>query len=73
VIGSFDTIEHARKSAVALSPRFAKEFDQPIEALRSYAEQFEQDGDDNWVARCANNLERTRDFKVGPVTSDELI
>jgi len=72
VVGRFDTVGRAREYAAVRSPAFRKALDQAINALCSYAEQFDDESEDNWVADAAMELERARDFKVGPVTSDEL-
>lgn len=73
VIGRFDTVERAREYAAVRSMTFRRVLDQAINALWEYEEGIAQsEGEDNWVADAVMQLERARDFKVGPVTLDEL-
>ena len=72
IASGIDTVELAREIAVARSPLFRRVLDQAVGALREYEEQFEDRGENNWVAQRADNLERARDFKVGPPSVDDL-
>ncbi len=71
IASGIETVELARKIAIAHSQRYRKVLDRAIDALRAYEEQYDEE--DNWVAEVAFDLERARDFKVGPVTLDELV
>lgn len=62
--------ELAREIAITRSVRFRKVLDRALDAVRAYEEQYE--AVDNWVAEVAADLERARDFKVGPLAWDEL-
>lgn len=73
IASGIDTVELARQIAVARSPRFRKVLDQAVNVLREYEEQFEDQDENNWVAQCASDLERARNFKVGAVALDELL
>ena len=68
IASSIETIELAQEIATARSQRFRKLHDQVIEVMWGYAEQFDDEGDDNWVAELATELERARDFKLRPAT-----
>ena len=70
IASSIETVELARKIAVGRSQRFRRVLDRALEALSAYDEQYEEE--DNWVANTIADLQRARDFKVGPVTLDEL-
>lgn len=72
IASGIETPELARKIAVSQSQQYRKVLDRAKETLESYAEQFDEE-DDNWVAEVAADLERARDFKVGPVELAELI
>jgi hypothetical protein len=73
IASGIETVERAQEIATARSQRFRNVLDRALEALREYDERYrEQYGDDNWVAEVMTDLERARDFKVGPVSLDEL-
>jgi hypothetical protein len=72
IASGVETAELAREIAVARSSRFRKVLDRAVKALSAYEEQFEDQGDDNWVAEIASDLERAGQFKVGAPTSEEL-
>jgi hypothetical protein len=72
-IGSFERVEHARDFAVTHSKLFRKALDQAIDALGEYEQQFEDDGEDNWISDRIIALKRARNFKVGPTTISELL
>lgn len=73
IASGIETVERAQEIATARSQRFRNVLDRALEALREYEERYrEQYGDDNWVAEVMTDLERARDFKVGPVSLDEL-
>ena len=70
IASGIETVELAREMATARSKRFRKVLDRTLEAMGPYAEQFGED--DNWIAEIMADLERARDFKVGPVTLEKL-
>jgi hypothetical protein len=70
IAGGIETVELAREIATARSKRFRKALDRALDAVRAYEEQY--DADVNWVAEIRADLERARDFKVGPLSADEL-
>jgi hypothetical protein len=70
IASGIETVELAQQIAIARSKRFRKVLDRALDAVRAYEEQYDED--DNWVAEIMADLERARDFKVGPVTLDEL-
>jgi hypothetical protein len=72
VIAKVETAELAQKFVVLRSTEFRKVHDHAIDILWEYAEQFEDEGEENRVANAATELERARDFKIGPVTLEEL-
>jgi hypothetical protein len=70
IASSIETVELAQEIATARSRGFRKVLDRAITALHEYGEQYDEH--DNWVAELAGDLERARDFKVGPVSAAEL-
>jgi hypothetical protein len=70
IASGIETVELAQEIATARSKRFRKVFDRVLDAMGPYAEQFGED--DNWIAELMADLERARDFKVGPIPLDEL-
>jgi len=70
IASGIETVGLAREIATARSKRFRKVLDRALTGLYELKEQYPQD--DNWVAEAAFDLERARDFKVGPVSLDEL-
>jgi hypothetical protein len=70
IASGIENVELAQEMAIARSKRFRKVLDQALFAVRAYEEQFDQV--DNWVAEIGDDLERARDFKVGPVTPEKL-
>jgi len=70
IASGIETVEVAQEIAMRRSQRFHKVLDKALDALSAYEEL--NDGDSNWVTEIMVDLERARDFKVGPITADEL-
>jgi hypothetical protein len=70
IASGIETVELAQQIAVARSRRYRAVLDRSLDALSAYEEQY--DKEDNWVAETIFDLKRARDFKIGPVTADEL-
>ena len=71
IASGIETVELAQEIATARSRRFRKVLDRALDAVCAYEEQYAED--DNWVAEVKADLERARNFKVGPVTLDEMV
>jgi hypothetical protein len=70
IASGIETAALAQQLAVVRSNRFDKVLGRALDALQAYEEQYDDGG--NWVSDIITDLERARDFKVGPVTLDEL-
>jgi hypothetical protein len=66
IASGIETVELAQQIAMARSKRFREKLDGAVDALREFEEQ------NNWVADIRFDLQRARDFKVGPITLDDL-
>jgi hypothetical protein len=71
IASGIETVELAQEIANARSKRFRKILDGALDALRAYEEQYDEV--DNWVLDTITDLERARDFRVGPPTIGELV
>ena len=70
IANGIETVELAQEIAVTRSQRFRQVLDRALDALGEYEEQSAED--DIRVASIIADLERARDFKIGPATVDEL-
>jgi hypothetical protein len=70
IASGIETVELAQEIATARSNRFRKVLDRALDVLCHCEEQFDED--DNHVAEIMADLERAQNFKVGPVTLDDL-
>jgi hypothetical protein len=74
IAAGIETLEIAREIAAAHSPSSRRMLDQAIKEFRNLSEQFDDDDEyDTGYAQFAINLERVRDYKIGPTLLEEVL